>query len=55
VYEGSEGALLWAVSTDGEKLAQHQLDSVPVHDGMAAANGRLYLSTTDGKVLCLGR
>ncbi|MGD8236982.1 MAG: PQQ-binding-like beta-propeller repeat protein [Armatimonadota bacterium] len=55
VYEGSEGALLWAVSTDGEKRAQHQLDSVPVHDGMAAANGRLYLSTTDGKVLCLGR
>ena len=24
-----------------------------VHDGMAAANGGLYLTTVDGKVLCL--
>ncbi len=24
------------------------------HDGMAAANGRLYLSTTNGSVLCFG-
>jgi len=38
VYEGSEGAVLWAVSTDGTKLAEQKLDSVPVHDGMAAAD-----------------
>jgi len=51
--EGRRGALLWAVSTsDGEKLAEYQLESVPAWDGMAAANGRLYLSTADGKVLC---
>ncbi len=51
--KGEEGALLWAVSTsDGETLAKYQLESVPVFDGMAAANGRLYLSTKDGKVLC---
>ncbi len=51
--EGTRGALLWAVSTsDGEKLAEYQLESLPEWDGMAAANGRLYLSTTDGKVLC---
>ncbi|MFQ6131159.1 MAG: PQQ-binding-like beta-propeller repeat protein [Armatimonadota bacterium] len=52
--EGSEGALLWAVSTHGEKLTEQRLDSVPVFDGMAAANGRLYLATIDGKVLCYG-
>ncbi len=54
VYEGSEGALLWAFSTKGEKLAEQKLDSLPVHDGMAAANGRLCLSTIDGKVMCYG-
>jgi len=51
--QGNKGARLWAVSAaDGEKLAEQQLDAAPVFDGMAAANGRLYLSTTDGKVLC---
>jgi hypothetical protein len=54
VLEGSEGALLWAVSTDGTKLAERKLKSVPVFDGMAAAGGRLYMATTDGKVLCMG-
>ena len=53
--EGADGALLWAVSaTDGTKLAEHKLRSVPLFDGMAAAGGRLYMATIDGKVLCLG-
>lgn len=52
--EGAEGTLLWAVSaTNGEKLAEYKLDGVPVFDGMIAANGRLYLVTKDGQVLCL--
>jgi len=51
--DGSKGALLWvAKAADGEKLAQYLLDSLPVFDGMAAARGRLYLATTDGKVRC---
>ena len=50
---GKKGALLWAVATaDGKKLAEYKLDSVPVFNGMAAANGRLYLVTKDGKILC---
>ncbi len=53
-YQGKQGALLWAVSTiDGRKLAQYRLRSVPVFDGMAAAGGRLYISTIDAQVLCL--
>jgi len=53
-YEGKKGALLCAVSaTNGEKLAELELDAPPVFDGMAAAAGRLYLATTDGEVLCL--
>ncbi|MHC4431193.1 MAG: hypothetical protein ACYTBS_05085 [Planctomycetota bacterium] len=52
--EGQEGSLLWAVSAaDGEKLAEYELESVPAWDGMAAANGRLYLSMKDGRVLCM--
>jgi len=52
--EGAEGTLLRAVSaTDGKKLAEYKLDSVPVFDGMAAANGRLYLAMKNGQVLCL--
>jgi len=53
VLEGSEGALLWAVSTDGTKLAEHKLKGIPVFDGMAAAGGRLYMATTDGQIICM--
>jgi hypothetical protein len=49
--EGQQGALLWAVSvSDGSKLAGYSLESLPVWDGMVAANGRLYLSMKNGKV-----
>ena len=52
---GRKGALLWAVSVaNGTKLAELKLDASPVFDGMIAANGRLYLATTAGRVLCLG-
>jgi len=51
--EGHAGGLLMAVSaSDGTKLAEYKLDSPPAWDGMAATNGRLYLSTIDGEVLC---
>ena len=52
--EGKMGGLLWAVSAaDGQKLGEYKLESVPVWDGMAAANGRLYLSMKNGWVQCL--
>ncbi len=48
------GALLWAVSTkNGARLAQYKLDSQPVFDGMAAADGRLYIAQKNGKVICM--
>jgi len=51
---GQRGGILWAVSTaDGGKLGQMRLKSPPAFDGMAAAGGRLYMATVDGKVLCL--
>lgn len=51
--EGKKGGTLWAISTaDGKRLAEYPLKSAPVYDGMAAANGRLYISTKDGSIAC---
>ena len=53
-YEGRRGGRLRAMSKEtGQTLADHELESPPVWDGMAAANGRLFLATTGGSVLCL--
>jgi outer membrane protein assembly factor BamB len=52
---GKASALLLVVSAaDGSELARQQLPAFPAFDGMAAARGKLYVSTTDGRVLCLG-
>ena len=52
-FAGLKGAVLWAVSkADGKKLGELKLPAAPVWDGMVAANGRLYIATKDGKVLC---
>jgi len=54
-FEGRRGALLVAVSPgDGKKLAAYRLDVVPRFDGLIAARGKLYLTTLEGDVLCLG-
>jgi len=54
-WEGRRGARLWAVSpADGRRLAEYRLDSPPVWDGLAAADGRLYLALADGRVACYG-
>jgi len=48
--------LLWAVSTsDCERLAEYNLDSLPVFDGMIAANNRLFVATKNGKLLCFDK
>lgn len=53
--EGRLGGLCWLLSaTNGVKLGERQLTAPPVFDGLAVAQGRLYASTMDGKVLCLG-
>ena len=52
-YEGREGGMLWVVSAeDGGKIAEYKLASPVVWDGMAAANGRLFISTSNGSILC---
>jgi outer membrane protein assembly factor BamB len=54
--EGQRGAKLMAISMDdGKAIQEIKLDVPPVWDGMAIAQGRVYLATLDGRVLCFGR
>ncbi|MBN2450442.1 MAG: PQQ-binding-like beta-propeller repeat protein [Lentisphaeria bacterium] len=54
-FLGRRGAFLAAVSPrTGGLLAGYRLDGLPVFDGLAAANGRLYLAMMDGRVCCYG-
>ena len=53
--EGERGGSLFAVSNnDGAMKNEITLDSPPVWDGMAVAQGRLFSSSLDGKVTCYG-
>jgi outer membrane protein assembly factor BamB len=53
-WEGRRGGALAAFdASSGSPIADIQLPAPPVWDGMAAANGRLYLSLLDGTVICL--
>ena len=53
-HEKDAGAVVMVVSaSDGSELGRCPLESSPAFDGMAAAYGRLYISTEDGAVVCL--
>jgi hypothetical protein len=50
------GWKLWTFSVDdGRKLAELKLPVEPAWDGLAAAGGRLYLTTVDGRLRCFGK
>lgn len=49
----SKGKLRVLSAGDGHMLTEQDL-SAPVWDGMAVAQGRLYVATLDGRVICLG-
>jgi hypothetical protein len=54
--DGKSGGSLLAVNTEkGSIGGEIKLDSPPVWDGMAIAQGRLYVASVDGKVTCYGR
>ena len=52
--DGNQGAVLLAISKEtGETLGKYNLGYLPTWDGMAAANGNLFLSTEKGTITCL--
>ncbi len=53
--EGRKDAVLMAFDPDdGKKLTQTDLTSPAVFDGMIAADSHLYVSTTNGGIVCYG-
>jgi outer membrane protein assembly factor BamB len=54
-FEGRLGSELWTLSApDGTILHKHKLDSLPIFDGLIAANDRIYLCTEEGELIFLG-
>ncbi len=52
-FEGRNGALLRSVSAiEGQTMAEYQLGSMPVWDGMIAVDGRIYVALDDGSIKC---
>lgn len=55
-FEGRKGAvLLVRDKRDGRRRGQYPLPAATVFNGMAAANGRLFVAMTDGRLTCFGR
>jgi outer membrane protein assembly factor BamB len=54
--EGRKNAALWMLSKEnGSKLTEYPLETLPVWNGMAAANGNIFVSLKNGKLICLGQ
>jgi hypothetical protein len=55
-WAGKKGGFLLSVNAnDGTLVSNGNLESVPVWDGLIAAQGSLFMTTLDGFVVCLGR
>lgn len=52
---GMGGRLTIMAPADGKAVGEVQLKSPPVYDGMAAANGRVFISLANGDLICLGK
>jgi len=53
--DGKRGATFWTVNPKtGQYKTGFQLDSPPVWDGMAVAQGKVFVATVDGKMSCYG-
>ncbi len=54
-FRRTPGGRLWAISAaDGKLLREYPLDAPPAADGIAAADGKLYITTRDAQLLCYG-
>ena len=53
--KGINGGILQVYSKkNGKMLAEMILDKLPAFDGLVAADGRLYMTTIDGSIVCYG-
>jgi len=54
IFLGKRRGVLYAIDkNNGKPVLKKQLDSVPVFDGLIAANHCLFIATKDGRVVCM--
>ncbi|MFO0922135.1 MAG: PQQ-binding-like beta-propeller repeat protein [Pirellulales bacterium] len=54
--DGKIGGLLLSINSFSGKVENRiELGTFPTWDGMASANGQIYLTTLDGRILCFGK
>jgi len=54
-FEGRMGSEMWTVSAaDGKILDKQKLEELPIFDGMIVSDGRLYLASEAGELICMG-
>jgi hypothetical protein len=54
-FDDDSLAVIMAFSTeDGSNVARIPVDSQPVFDGLALADGKIFMATVDGHIVCLG-
>jgi hypothetical protein len=52
-YEGQAGGQLWTLAkATGTVISRYVLSTIPVFDGMAAADNSLFMATVNGHVTC---
>lgn len=53
---GSKGGRFCVISTtDGSYLSDIDIDALPVWNGISTAYGRIFMATSDGRVICMGQ
>jgi outer membrane protein assembly factor BamB len=53
-FENRKGGVLQIYSKqDGKKTGEVKLDSAPVYDGLAAADGKIFITLKNGSIVCL--
>ena len=55
VLRPEKGRVLALAMKDGTETQRIELPALPTYDGLAAANGRLFVSHQDGTLLCFGK
>ena len=50
--DGTAGQIRIYSVKDGAELSRLLLKAVPMWEGLAVTNGRLYVATTDGRITC---
>ncbi len=53
-FENRSEAVLWVYDSEsGERTAAYDLKATPVFDGMIAGPNRIFMSMSDGSVVCM--